>query len=88
MCLLSRMREKVGALATCEESLAISRMYGERIQDGVTLNLMVKIRQQEQRSADAFPYIQEAVAIFRETGSRHLADAERTLQAIQTTMIT
>ena len=31
----------------------------------------------------ALSSIQEAVAIFRETGSRHLAEAEKTLQAIQ-----
>ena len=74
------------ALTTCEESLALSRTYGGRIQAGVTLHLMAKIRQQEQRPADALPYIQEAVTIFRETGSRHLADAERTLQAIQERM--
>ncbi|GAK53123.1 hypothetical protein U14_04383 [Candidatus Moduliflexus flocculans] len=47
---------------------------------------MAKIRQQEGRPADALTYIQEAVAIFRETGSRHLAEAERTLQMIQVTI--
>ena len=44
---------------------------------------MAKIRQQEQRPADALPYIREAVTIFREIGSRNLAEAEQTLHAIQ-----
>lgn len=43
---------------TCEESLALSRTYGGRIQAGVTLHLMAKIRQQEGRPADALPYFQ------------------------------
>ena len=34
----------------------------------------------------ALSYIQEAVTIFRETGSRHLPDAERTLLTIQDTI--
>jgi hypothetical protein len=37
---------------------------------GVTLHLMAKIRQQEQRPADALPYIQEAVAIWRTQSRR------------------
>ncbi|GAK53128.1 hypothetical protein U14_04388 [Candidatus Moduliflexus flocculans] len=53
---------------------------------GVTLHLMAKIRHQEGRPADALPYIQEAVTIFRDTGSRHLAEAEKTLQEIQRSM--
>ena len=50
---------------------------------GITRHLMASIRQQEGRPANALPYIQEAVTSFRDTGSRHLADAEQTLQAIQ-----
>ena len=50
---------------------------------GVTLHLMAKIRQQEQRPADALPYIQEAATMFRDTGSQHLAEAEKTLRTIQ-----
>ena len=46
---------------------------------------MASIHQQEGHPADALPHIQEAVAIFSETGSRHLIEAERTLQTIQTT---
>lgn len=57
--------------------------FGGRIQAGVTRHLMAKIRQQAGRPADALPCIQEAVAIFRDTGSRHLAEAEQTLQTIQ-----
>jgi hypothetical protein len=70
-------------MATCAESLALSRTYGGRIQTGVTLHLMGKIRLQEQRLEDALPYVQEAVTIFQETGSRHLSEAEATLKHIQ-----
>ena len=69
-----------------EESLMFSRIYGGRIQAGVTLHLMGKIRLHEQRPEDALPYVQEAVTIFKETGSRHLSDAEATLQTIQEKM--
>lgn len=71
------------ALAKCEESLVFSRTCGGRIQAGVTLQLMGKIRLQEQRCADALQYVQEAMTIFKETGSRHLLEAEATLKQIQ-----
>jgi len=61
----------------------LSRTSGGRIQAGVTLHLMGKIRMAEQRYADAWQHVQEAVTIFKETGSRHLAEAEATLQEIQ-----
>lgn len=70
------------ALAKCEESLALSRQFGGRIQAGVTLHLMAKILMQQGRPA-ALPYIQEAVAMFRDTGSRHLAEAEKMFNVIQ-----
>ncbi len=70
-------------MATCIDNLALSRTYGGRIQAGVTLHLMGKIRLQEQRCADALQPIQEAVTIFKETGSRHLPEAEATLKQIQ-----
>ena len=47
---------------------------------------MAKIRQQEGRPADALPHIQETVTMFRDTGSRHMAEAEQTLQEIQQRM--
>ena len=67
---------------TCEESLVLSRTYGGRIQAGVTLHLMAKILMQQGRPA-ALAYIQEAVAIFSDTGSRHLAEAEKMFNVIQ-----
>ena len=70
-------------MAKCEESLALSRTYGGRIQAGITLHLMGKIRLQEQRCADALQYVQEAVTIFKETGSRHLSEAEKILEEIK-----
>ncbi len=69
-------------MTKCEESLALSRTYGGRIQAGVTLHLMGKIRLQEQHYADALQHVQEAVTIFKDTGSRHLPEAEMTLQKI------
>ena len=78
------------AMAKCEESLALSRTYGGRIQAGVTLHLMGKIRLSaalktglQEHYADALQYVQEAVTIFEETGSRHLPEAEETLKKIQ-----
>jgi hypothetical protein len=73
-------------MAKCEESLALRRTCGGRIQAGVTLHLMGKIRFQEQRYADALQYVQEAVTIFKDTGSRHLPEAEATLRTIQETI--
>jgi hypothetical protein len=61
----------------------LDRQYGGGIQAGVTLYLMGKIRLQEQRYADALQHVQEAVTIFKETGSRHLPEAEATLKQIQ-----
>lgn len=71
------------AMSKCEESLDFSRTYGGRIQAGVTLNLMAKIRIKEERYDEALPYAQEAEQIFRETGSRHLPEAETTLKKLQ-----
>ena len=77
------------AMATCEESLALSRQYGGRIQVGKTLHLMAKICRatalktgSEQHYNEALSYIQEAVQIFRETGSRLLPEAEATLREL------
>ena len=77
-------------MAKCEESLALSHTYGGRIQAGVTLHLMGKIRLPtalktglQEHYADALQYVQEAVTIFKETGSRHLPEAEATLKHIQ-----
>ena len=62
----------------------MSHLFGGRIQTGVTLHLMANIRLREGRAAaDALPYIQEAVAMFRDTGSRHLPAAEVTLRTIR-----
>jgi len=72
-----------GTVLNMRESLVLSRTYGGRIQVGVTLHLMGKIRFQEQRYADALQYVQEAVTIFKDTGSRHLPEAEKTLYDIQ-----
>jgi tetratricopeptide (TPR) repeat protein len=71
------------AMATCEESLALSRQYGGRIQAGKTLHLMAKIRLKEQRYDEALQYVREAADIFRDTGSRHLPEAEATLEELQ-----
>ena len=60
----------------------MSHLFGGRIQAGVTLHLMAKILMQQGRPA-ALPYIQEAVAMFRDTGSRHLAEAEKMFNVIQ-----
>ena len=60
----------------------MSHLFGGRIQAGVTLHLMAKILMQQGRAA-ALPYIQEAVAIFRETSSRHLSEAEKMFNVIQ-----
>lgn len=71
------------AMTKCEESLALSRQYGGRIQAGLTLHLMGKIRMQENNYDEALKYVQEAVDIFKTTGSRHLSEAEATLQEIE-----
>lgn len=71
------------AMTKCEESLALSRQYGGRIQAGKTLHLMGKIRMQENNYDEALKYVQEAVDIFKTTGSRHLPEAEATLQEIE-----
>jgi tetratricopeptide (TPR) repeat protein len=71
------------AMAKCEESLALSRQYGGRIQAGRTLHLMGKIRMQENNYDEALKYVQEAVDIFKTTGSRHLSEAEATLREIE-----
>ena len=60
----------------------MSHLFGGRIQAGVTLHLMAKILMQQGRPA-ALAYIQEAVAIFNDTGSRHLAEAEKMFNVIQ-----
>jgi len=61
-----------------------------QIQAGVTLHLMGKIRLStalktglQEHYADALQYVQEAVTIFKDTGSRHLPEAEATLKQIQ-----
>lgn len=71
------------AMTKCEESLVLSRQYGSKIQAGVTLHLMAKIRFQEKQYEEALNYSQEAVDIFKTTGSRHLPEAEETLRQIQ-----
>lgn len=43
--------------------------FGGRVQAGVTLHLMANIHLQQGRPADALPYIQEAVTMFKETGT-------------------
>ena len=60
-----------------------------RIQVGKTLHLMAKICRatalktgSEQHYNEALSYIQEAVQIFRETGSRLLPEAEATLREL------
>jgi tetratricopeptide (TPR) repeat protein len=78
-----RQGKLADAMAKCEESLAFSRQFGGRIQAGVTLHLLCKIRLQEQRYADALQYVQEAVTIFKETSRRRLPEAEATLKQIQ-----
>ena len=54
-----------------------------RIQAGVTRLLMARILMQDGKPAEALPHIQEAVTIFEETGSRHLPEAQATLERIQ-----
>jgi hypothetical protein len=47
-----------------------------------TLHLMAKIRLHAGQPVEALTHVQEAVTIFRETDSRHLPEAEATLQKI------
>ncbi len=63
----------------CEESLAISRQYGGKIQDGVTLHLLSKILLKKGQRDEALQCVQEAVDIFRTSGSRYLPGAEKTM---------
>lgn len=78
------------ALAKCEESLLLCRKYGGRLLLGKVLHLMSKIRLSTMIRAnsieqfeDAKKCIQEAVIIFKEVGSYHLPEAEKTLQQMQ-----
>jgi tetratricopeptide (TPR) repeat protein len=71
------------AMTACEESLALSRQYGGRIQAGKTLHLMAKICLKEQHYDEALQYVREAADIFKDTGSRHLPEAEATLKELQ-----
>lgn len=45
--------------------------FDGRIQAGVTLHVMDKIRLQEGKYVEALQHVQEAVTIFREAGSTH-----------------
>ncbi len=44
---------------------------------------MAKILMQDGKPEEALPHIQEAVTIFEGTGSRHLPEAEATLEELQ-----
>ena len=66
-----------------EERLALKQQYGSRIQADRTLHLMAKIRMKEQHCDEVLQYVREAVDIFRETGSRHLPEAEAMLEELQ-----
>jgi hypothetical protein len=70
--------EKHGWLQVLD--LSIQWAYSGRCH---TLYLMGKINLQEGKYAEALAHVQEAVTIFRETGSRHLPDAEATLKYLQ-----
>ncbi len=53
------------------------------VESALQLQLMAKMLMQNGKPAEALPHIQDAVTIFEGTGSRHLPEAEATLEERQ-----